>query len=308
MEQRHAICLSGSGTKLGFQLGAVKTILREFKVTPEYIVGNSGGGFAAVACAYATPEEAIRRLLDIKFFGEMFHVDLQGAGFINVKPMRAMVENVIGDERMNRPPHTPCTVALFNYTDGMTCYAHSNDQLSCPDAGNGTRAVRFKDIWFATGAVPFLMAPVADPITGKFDWADGGVRDNVPLREAVRQGADVIWLVTPWNVSKMMVKWKPYWPKFIAYGLRGLDGMFHECMVNDLAVLLRGNDERGSRAVEVRLIEPIGTPLEGGLFEVKNEIFQHDVARGEKEALQWKSLKCIGDAAAAFPDVKAFQG
>lgn len=302
--KKHAFVLSGSGMKLGFQVAVVKTLIEEFGIRPQYFVGNSGGGFASVGCCYAGHDAVIDRILRIKNFFELFRLSGRH-GVISIDPMRQMVEEMVGDA-LDKPPAIPCTTALFSIPDGCTWYCHSNDTISSPDMGVESSPYRFRDIWHATGAIPGLMEPVEDKATGQDRWGDGGVRDNVPLREAVRQGADIIWIITPWSVSRRMPAFKPYWPYQVSYGIRALEGMFQECMVDDIATLLRRNDETGCRQIEVRLIEPLET-LAGGLLEVKPELFRNDIEQGPPAARAWKTLKAIGDAAAAFPMVRGFQ-
>ena len=86
-------------------------------------------------------------------------------------------------------------------------------------------------------------------------WCDGGVRETVPLKEAIEQGYEDLYVImcTPWTKNPKSVKDIKNWAQA---GARALDLLTHEIFVNDVKTCLKCNDCDDKKTINIHLYAP----------------------------------------------------
>jgi len=191
-----ALVLTGGSIKGAWAAGAIKAVL-EAGFVPDIITGISVG---ALNGAYLTNDIAKQNdwilaginltdfwITRIKQPGDIFKKK-SGArialdilrkrfdGIVSVKPLWELVEDTIKVENLQRSP-VKYFCGYVNIRTGEILYSNNHNETLCIDS------------IIASTAIPITM-PLVNGI-----FADGGLRDNAPLKTAIDNGATEIIVI-----------------------------------------------------------------------------------------------------------------
>jgi NTE family protein len=236
-----AVVLSGGGSKGAFEIGVLDQLIAK-GLKPDVIYGTSVGAVNAAGVSYLGVAETIKLWESLKSRGDVLAFNwgiLWSDGFYTMKPLRQKLEaNMKG-----KMPTCEAVACYVNLENGAIHYESSfnNDALT------------FAKMVEASSALPLFMCPV----DGKY--VDGGIREQVPLRMAIEQGADkIIVVLTEPLVQNPIGQWKSKasWPYILHVGVRSLGLMVHEIFLNDLKNCAKKNDEPGYKKIELEVYAP----------------------------------------------------
>jgi predicted patatin/cPLA2 family phospholipase len=89
------------------------------------------------------------------------------------------------------------------------------------------------------------------------NWVDGGVREQTPLKQAIKSGhTDIIVILCNPITENPINKWKPTWPYPLSYGLRAIDIMEQEMMLDDIRECLAKNERPGYQKINLKVYSP----------------------------------------------------
>ena len=266
------LVLSGGGSKGAFQVGVLQRLAKTEKLYYDgycgISVGALNGGFLAM---YPTTIEAIEPLsqmwlgLETKDihkrwfpFGK-FH-GLWKSSLYNSSPLRKTCErlfnrdNIINNKKM-------LSVGAVSLTSGKYKYWTETDE----DILEGI---------LASSSFPVMFLP----ITKESElWTDGGVRDVVPLKNAIEMGAteiDVITCSYPGIFSTQKAK-----PNAVDVAIRSLEIMMDEVIHNDIHVAdgynkfireMGANYSGNKKVIKIRVFYP-ATPLDFDSLSFENK-------------------------------------
>lgn len=254
-----AIVLSGGGAKGAFQVGVLER-LYEQGIKPDVIYGTSVGALNACSTAHQGVEYAKSIWLGIKDRSDILSFNwgfLWSDGIYSMAPLRKLIT-----ESIKGIPTTEVKVCTTSLRAGETAY-HSSNFLP-PE-------------WFAlaveaSASIPFFMQPVLG------DLVDGGVREQAPLSEAIKDGAtDIIAVLCNPVIKDMDDNWMPSWPKTLTNGLRAIDIMEHEVFLNDLKICTSRNSDPRYRKLNIKVYAPtkqLYDTLEFDPVKIRNAIQQ----------------------------------
>lgn len=239
---KRAFVLAGGGAKGSFQVGVLKQLL-EKGIIPEATWGTSVGAINSSVLAYAGIETLEKFWLDIKGNSDIVRfqlgtVFLSTKGLYSTKPLHNLLKDVInGFPQSKIHPHVCMTNALtgqISYTDPWTC---------------GMYGMSYDEAVLASASFPLAMEPVFGI------WIDGGVRETVPLREAIDKGYDDIYVIlcNPWERNPRTLKEIKNW---LNVGARVLDLLTHEIFINDVQNCLRCNDLDEKNHINIHIYAP----------------------------------------------------
>lgn len=235
-----AFVLSGGGAKGAFQVGALQR-LAEKGVVPDVVFGTSVGAINAAGLAYVGINQLTKTWLDIKGRGDILSARpwnlLFGEGFYSMAPLRKKLE-----ENTQGPAVHEAVVCYVNLETGAIHYA-SNKDMSID---------QFRVCVEASAAIPAVMELPQGVM------ADGGVREQAPLREAIKAGCDTIYLLLCNPISDNPTqRWKnDKFPKIVHTAMRALDVMEHEVFVNDIHECDENNALPGYRKIDLKVYAP----------------------------------------------------
>jgi NTE family protein len=236
-----AFVLAGGGAKGCFQVGVLKQ-LSQRGIFPEAMWGTSVGAINSAAFAYVGAETTEQIWLDIKGNSDIIQFQIGSMlfatkGLYSTKPLHNLLKENLSDV----PPTINPTVCMTNALTGQIAYA---DPWTCAAYG-----MTFDEAVLASAAFPLAMEPVHGV------WIDGGVRETVPLREAIRNGYDDLYVIlcNPWTRNPKPKKEIRNW---LGVGARVLDLLSHEIFVNDVQTCLKHNDRETKRQVNIHIYAP----------------------------------------------------
>lgn len=236
-----AVVLSGGGCKGAFQIGVIHQLVTQECLSPDAYYGTSIGAINSTLFTYVGVEGAMQYWLDTKNKSDVLTLNWWklpfSSGMYSTKKLKQKLASIVGQNEYSHPA-TVCWVDLRNGKVGYTC----NENSSKSD---------YVDAVIASATIPFAMEPVHGYLV------DGGVREQTPLKKAIDDGADKIIIVmcNPMNFLADDL-WQPKWPYAITAGLRAVDLLEHEVMLDDLLVCFDRNGDPKYRQVELVLYAP----------------------------------------------------
>ena len=107
----------------------------------------------------------------------------------------------------------------------------------------------FDEAVLASASLPLAMEPVNEV------WVDGGIRETVPLKHAIMEGYDDLYVImcSPWHRNPKPTKEIKNW---LCAGARTLDLLTHEIFINDVQTCLKYNDREDKATVNIHLYAP----------------------------------------------------
>jgi len=237
---KRALVLSGGGAKGCFQVGVMKHLLKEWM--PDCVYGTSVGALNAFGLSFMGMEGTEKMWRSIQGRSDILSLKLNmlwSDSVYSMKPLREKLQAGLKVEALEYVGDA--CVVVTNLVDGSLNYYYRR-QMS-HDA--------FALMTEASACIPFFM----EMPLGKY--VDGGVREQAPLAQAIKDGADeiIIILCNP-MVQNPLNKWKTSWPHFLSAGMRALDVMEHEVFVNDVRKCTRYNNEKGKKKINLKVFAP----------------------------------------------------
>lgn len=236
MKKKVALVLSGGGAKGAQQLGFIKYLF-EKGLKPDVIYGTSVGSLNACGLSFHGVHGVEKVWANIKKKSDVFKFNwlsiiLQSSGLYNAKPLRKIIEqNVKGFT-----PQIKAYSCSVNIETGEIDYCENNDP-------------KYIDRTLASASIPTLN----DDVDG---YVDGGVREQSPLKKAIEDGADVIYLIlcNPFKKNPDPGK-KGHW---LTNLIRTTDILAHEVFLNDVQNCLwyNRNPQPGKRHVDLVVYAP----------------------------------------------------
>jgi len=233
--------LSGGGAKGCFQVGVLKQLI-ERGIVPNACWGTSVGAINGSALAYIGYERLEEIWLSIKGSSDLLQFQLGSMlfatrGLYSTKPLH----NIIKKFLFGFPNKIIPNVCMTNALTGQIAYA---DPWTCNMFG-----MTFDEAVLASASFPLAMEPVHSV------WIDGGVRETVPLKEAIHNGYNDLYVIlcNPWERNPEPKKEIKNW---LGIGARVLDLLTHEIFVNDVQTCLKYNDYGEKIQVDIHLYAP----------------------------------------------------
>lgn len=256
-----AVVLSGGGAKGSMQFGMLKRLIEQ-GVKPHAIYGTSVGSLNAAGFAFRGIEGLEEVWRSIKKKSSVFKfrfrsILLLSSGLFQSKPLRALLEkNTTGSYQCDA---YACKVHIET---GEIEYTH------CADPG-------YVDACVASASIPAL----CEDVNG---WVDGGVREQTPLRQAIKDGATkiIVILCNPLKKNPDIAA-KSHWAKNL---LRSTDLMAHEIFLNDIQTCLYYNRTRENGKVEVQIEVYAPEKLVIDSLDFNQEKIQPAIQYGYEEA------------------------
>jgi predicted acylesterase/phospholipase RssA len=257
-----AFVLTGEGAKGAWQAGALLALRTKHYTGPDAIYGVSSGAVNAIGFALAGPEELYEIWRNITGLKSVFAFNklsfLWATGLFNSKPIRKVLSKFIGNKFQ-------CDVSV------PAVDAISGDIIwSEFKAGQSYPADKIDKAFGAAIAISCL-------VEASDGMIDGGCRILAPLKRAIDEGADEIYIITGRPLGKNPpFDGKGLWlggmiMKAATYGYRSVDLLMHQIILNDLQtarwVNLRAETPEfpNDRIIKLYVVEPsdhVGGALE----------------------------------------------
>jgi predicted acylesterase/phospholipase RssA len=210
----------------------------------DHYYGTSVGALNSLGFALRGHEWLEEQWRGIKHWSDILHENfpvkqLWSTGIYNMKPLRKKLEELV-DSVGARAAATVCLVDMVE--QGKIIYKSTMDTPR-KDMAKWTEA---------SACIPVIMELTDNR------YADGGVREQTPLKKAIKDGAESIWVVlaSPLTQDLPGPDWELKWPRKLNIALRTVDLMSHEVFLNDMEVCRRKNDMAGYRFIDLRVIAP----------------------------------------------------
>lgn len=239
--KKTAFVLAGGGAKGCFQVGVLKK-LNEMGIVPEACWGTSVGAINSAAYSYVGTEKLEEIWRDLRGNSDLIHFQIGSMlfatkGLYSTKPLH----NILKKHLVGFPKNVIPNVCMTNALTGQIAYA---DPWTAHMYG-----MTFDEAVLASAAFPLAMEPVRGV------WIDGGVRETVPLREAIRNGYNDLYVIlcNPWERNPEPKKEIRNW---LGIGARVLDLLTHEIFVNDVQTCLKHNDKGEKTQIDIHLYAP----------------------------------------------------
>jgi NTE family protein len=244
-----ALVISGGGAKGAFAAGVVKYIYETYKQDGwfEIIGGTSTGALitplAGVMKEPSLADSALETLItcyttvytkDILKKRCIMSLLFKPDALYGTKPLRTIIKNNLTSERFaylqsNNAPY--CYVVYADYQTGQAHVVSPKDRVPDED-GSGDRPINlneFREAVLASASVPVIME--CTKINNHVCY-DGGVRELLPLRQAIDRGAQKILPVfldpKTFDISQSDFK------RLDQTLLRTLDILVNETLLNDV--------------------------------------------------------------------------
>ena len=250
------IVLGGGGAKGAFSLGVLKQIIGD-NVKPDVIYGSSVGALNAVCLSYLGIEglekfwREIRDRKDVMNFN-FSSLFLRNSGVFNLDPLKAKIEAIIKNGKPTY--HVYATVVSLN--TGKIRYVHHTDE-------------NFVDFVVASCSIP----GVFEPVNG---YADGGIRENVPLKRAIKEDkVDNLHVILNNPIELSRDSNDRNW---VQNSIRAFDVMYHDIIVNDLKLAEQRNTEDGRRKIKLFRYAPDTQPID--LFDFNKDKISKGIEKG----------------------------
>jgi len=270
-----ALVLSGGSALGAYQVGVLKYVAHHTSWTFDAVYGVSVGainGGKLVMHHKHKLTEAVTELEKMWIrLGEggvykrwfpfgMLHVLGKRRSLFDTSPLRALIQKEFDPSKVSANGYS-FAVGVTSWNSGKyKVVKHTNSKI--------------EDYISASAAQPLAFPPVK--IDGEW-WVDGGIRNAVPVKDALDAGADHLLLVLTEAPEMAFVAGDP--ASGVAVGERALAVLAHEVFQTDLETARRGT------TAEIIAIRPgvalLADPLDFGVKQVRR-LIQHgyeDVAQ-----------------------------
>lgn len=230
------VVFSGGGAKGSIQVGIFKC-LHEQGLRPDSIYGTSVGNLNACGYTYLGLDGLLEFWSKIKQKSDVFKFKwssliLKSRGLFHAAPLRKLINECVA----NKTPSIPCFSCTVDLMTGEIKYGQAGE----PD---------YVDYVIASASIPGLCEPIGNMV-------DGGVREQSPLKKAIKDGAEkiIVILCNPWQEDPDPAP-LGNWLKNI---LRTTEVMAHEIFLNDIyeCAWYNSNLSEGKRKVILEVYAP----------------------------------------------------
>lgn len=233
------VVLSGGGAKGAFQVGVLQRLI-EKGVKPSVFFGTSVGALNAAGMAYLGIDDLTKLWLAIKGKNDILCPAwwklLWMGGLYSMKPLREKLAQVIKGDSM-----AEAVVCYVDLPKGQIHYA-SNLDMSVEE---------FRRYVEASAAIPGVME-LPDGVL-----ADGGVREQTPLKQAIKAGCDEIHVILCNPMEENPVDhWLASFPKVASTIMRVIDVMEHEVFLNDILLCDKRNSDPNYKQITLKVYAP----------------------------------------------------
>lgn len=240
-----ALVLSGGGSKGSFEVGVVRE-LEQSGVTFDFVCGTSVGAINGLLVAAGQTEKleqewrAIKGMSDVfslsvlRFFGSWLNIPWSKPSIYGPGRLLTIVREMAETVKLEKPLKV-----------GVT------DLVSGQFKAVGHDEPNFPDYLIASASIPLVLPPVK---IGGGVYVDGGIRNNTPLREAIRAGAEEIHLVMV-NRREITRRESSYDGPFEII-TRSFELMVGEWYTKDIKSCLEKNHQPGFRHIDLFIYEP----------------------------------------------------
>ena len=217
------LVLSGGGAKGAYSVGVVSA-MKHLGIEPDVVSGTSSGALIASMVVADDQEKLVdiwRNLTANQIYSRMWRITflLSFLGnytypFFSSQPLNQLIKRSVDVEKV-RKSSKQLIINSFNLTLGKLVRFYND----------------FHDIHLAllaSSSIPLVFPPV------KIDahlYVDGGVTDNYPLKSAIQNGAEKIYIVInfrPENLSKRRIR------NNLAMALRVMDAAQYDNLLADV--------------------------------------------------------------------------
>lgn len=217
------LVLSGGGAKGAYSVGVVSA-LKHLGIEPDVVSGTSSGALIASMVVADEQEKLVdiwRNLTADQIYSRMWKITflLSFLGnytypFFSSGPLNQLIKRSVDVDKV-RKSDKQLIINSFNLTLGKVVRFYND----------------FHDIHLAllaSSSIPVIFPPVK--IDGHL-YVDGGVTDNVPLKSAIQNGAEKIYIVMnfrPEDLSKKRIR------NNLALALRVMDAAQYDNLLADV--------------------------------------------------------------------------
>lgn len=237
-----ALVLSGGGAKGAFQVGVLQRLYAQ-GVKFDAMYGSSVGALNSAGLSWSGIDKltgvwlGIRSRRDILKF-QWNSLLLRTGGIFSTAPLKKLIEDVV---KPSVEPSCPVVVSVVSHFDSKIYYIRSDDYH--------THYVEpFSEAVLASASMPMVMEPVE-----KY-FVDGGVRDVAPLKPAVHDRHDTIYIIHTGRLSPVASYQSPR--TWIEHALRVWEIRSHELVVNDIRTCLSRNNHEHYRKIKLIIYAP----------------------------------------------------
>jgi len=247
-----AFVLSGGGANGDFEVGVLQQ-LTEKGIKPDALYGTSTGALNAAGYSFAGMAGLLATWQSIKGFSDIFGsknwfslvLDLlfgKGKGIYTTAPLMGLVKKmVVGN------PKIPVTITMVNMRTGALEFV-----------GAAPFSMKNGPITFQESVVASATTPVLNDLFNGV-WADGGLRDIAPLRKAIDEGADNIYLI----LASPFTENQPFDtdPGNVVDTLqKTLGTLVHQIFWSDVNTCIHKNNDPAKKKISLTVYAPL-TPL-----------------------------------------------
>jgi NTE family protein len=235
-----AFVLSGGGAKGAFQVGALKFLMMDSGIKPDFVVGTSTGALNALGISHIGIEGTEKVWRSIKSQGDILSSNwwkLWNSGYYSTKPLRKIVDQV-----SRNPNQLQAHVCYLDMNDGSVHYACNEDMGS----------LEFANYVEASCIMPVIMEPFQGHLV------DGGLREVAPLSKAVELGAETIYLIVTSPLTESVGSpFNRTFPAIYSDLGRAIDIMSHEIYMKDIQMCQERNENPSFRRIDLKVIAPL---------------------------------------------------
>lgn len=233
------VVLSGGGAKGAFQVGVLQRLI-EKGIQPSVFFGTSVGALNASGMAYLGINDLTNLWMKIEGKGDILKPAwwklLWMDGLYSMKPLREkLAKFIVGDSKAE------AVVCYVDLPKGAIHYA-SNLDMPVED---------FRTFVEASAAIPGIMELPNGVL------ADGGVREQAPLKQAIKAGCDEIHVILCNPITENPTQsWNIGSPIIVSLSMRALDIMEHEVFLNDIDLCRERNKIDGYQKIDLHVYAP----------------------------------------------------
>ena len=285
-----ALVLSGGGSGGAYQVGAIEYLLGARGIVYDAYLGVSVGAVNAAHLAmFGVGKEAEaadgltalwRSLDDSKVAPERFMAPVSLAwqpSLRDTSPLRALLESKLDTQAIKASGKKLRVIGVDLASGSRLTWAETDDKEAL------VRGI------LASAAAPIIY-PGVRPVALQHQ-VDGGVRDVVPLRQAIQMGAEEIDVLL--TTSVQLSPWKRDPDRVWNTALRAFDLMVREIVDGDLrgvdlhnSLIKAGAGRPGKRFVRVRVLRP-DAPLGIDSSSFSPEGIARCIKLGRADAAAW---------------------
>ncbi|MEN0059503.1 MAG: patatin-like phospholipase family protein [Bdellovibrio sp.] len=271
-----AFVLSGGGAAGSYQFGCLKALL-EYGIKPDFMTANSAGSLNAVGLSFGSVVELETVWRSIKSQEDVFPrrlfkylgLPFGGRSLWHSYALKEKIDKMI----KGRQPKIPVWVSYVDLIDGKLVHELSANTRS------------FRDATLASASIPII----TEPVNGHM--VDGAVRENTPLKFAIDQGAERIFVFMNNPVNKELDIVDD--PKNIfQIASRCLSILSDEALLNDIKTCQMYNSLGLGRNIELHWIAPKVRTV--GTLDFNQEAISRGIDEGYQQGKEFLAVQLTG--------------